>query len=269
MEAQNPPVQALRQVCECEFCRSGQATSHNDVSHDQSLQIQLNVAGLPALSFDNGCTKCARVMATYFAQAPHILQGKRVLEVGSGTGVVGCVAALLGANQVICTDQEPLLDILEHNVDTNLGAISETRDRVVITALQWGEPLSPAITSSLPLDVILGSDLIYAREGIAPLVTSLSQLVSASQNRSVSAQSHDSPQPAEQKQSLMGEESREGHGSSGAQVFIAVIRRFAWEESFFTLMQQHFVQETVLVEEDIAIYRFTPRPDSSSNQSSD
>lgn len=36
---------------------------------------------------------------------PESVQGKRVLELGSGTGLVGLVAAALGAQQVCITDQ--------------------------------------------------------------------------------------------------------------------------------------------------------------------
>ena len=48
-------------------------------------------------------------------------------------------------------------------------------------------------------------------------------------------------------------------------VFIAVIRRFAWEENFFNLMRETFVEDKVHEQGDIAIYQYTrkesaPRP---------
>ena len=37
-------------------------------------------------------------------QHPQLVQGKRILELGSGAGLVGCVAARIGARQTILTD---------------------------------------------------------------------------------------------------------------------------------------------------------------------
>jgi hypothetical protein len=38
---------------------------------------------------------------------PELVQGKRVIELGAGAGLVGCVAARVGARQVILTDLKP------------------------------------------------------------------------------------------------------------------------------------------------------------------
>ncbi|KAJ4823956.1 hypothetical protein Tsubulata_016437 [Turnera subulata] len=48
------------------------------------------------------------------------LQGKKVVELGSGCGLVGCIAALLGA-QVVLTDLPDRLRLLRKNVEANLG----------------------------------------------------------------------------------------------------------------------------------------------------
>ncbi|KAJ8538546.1 hypothetical protein K7X08_027767 [Anisodus acutangulus] len=47
------------------------------------------------------------------------LQGKKVVELGSGCGLAGCIAALLGA-QVILTDLPDRLRLLKKNVEANL-----------------------------------------------------------------------------------------------------------------------------------------------------
>ena len=49
-----------------------------------------------------------------------LLQGKKVMELGSGCGLVGCVAALLGA-EVTLTDMPDRLRLLRKNVECNLS----------------------------------------------------------------------------------------------------------------------------------------------------
>lgn len=59
------------------------------------------------------------------------LAGKTVLELGSGTGLVGLVAAMLGGH-VWITDQSPLLEIMQRN--TLLNGLSET---CIVAELNW------------------------------------------------------------------------------------------------------------------------------------
>lgn len=80
------------------------------------------------------------------------LRGKRIVELGAGTGLPGLVAALLGA-EVILTDKKALLPGLERNVTANnLGT------RVSVQELEWGKDCSHL---SPPVDMVLMSDLVY------------------------------------------------------------------------------------------------------------
>ncbi len=51
------------------------------------------------------------------------LPGKVVVELGSGTGVVGIVAGLLGAREVVLTDLPYALDNARENVRLNAGTV--------------------------------------------------------------------------------------------------------------------------------------------------
>jgi hypothetical protein len=76
------------------------------------------------------------------------------MEVGSGSGAVGIVAALCGAASVALTDKAELVPLLTHNIDANSGRFScELRAH----ALEWG-----ATATEDNVDVLLGSDLLYS-----------------------------------------------------------------------------------------------------------
>lgn len=52
------------------------------------------------------------------------LRGRQVLELGSGTGIAGIAAALLGAH-VVLTDRAGTLPLLQSNVHQHAEAISQ------------------------------------------------------------------------------------------------------------------------------------------------
>ena len=54
------------------------------------------------------CWASGQVLANFLLQQPHWVQGKRVLDFGSGSGVVAIAAALAGATEVIACDIDPL-----------------------------------------------------------------------------------------------------------------------------------------------------------------
>jgi len=58
------------------------------------------------------------VLANYISRRGPALHGLNVLELGSGTGLVGLVAGCLGA-RVCITDQAPLIQIMERNISLN------------------------------------------------------------------------------------------------------------------------------------------------------
>ena len=240
----------LEGKCQCEMCREGIATTHNDESHDQSLfgQFALDVDTQFTLTLVGGSTKCGRVMANYFGyleitKKAATFKGKHCLEVGSGTGIVGCTVAYLGASTVMMTDQPGVTEILEENAK-QLNQYGNLYDKVVrIGELLWGEEDAKKYVDGddpdkvREWDVLIGSDLIYAHEFITPLVTTFEVL---SNRRNQSTGKH----PV---------------------VYMSVIRRFKWEENFFNEMANKFVQYKELEVGDICIYRYVRKEDVQSN----
>jgi len=230
----------LRLKCECHQCLAGE-TSHNDVSHDQSLQQSFLFNKLP-LFIQGGTTKCARVMMKYFeGLGRDAFKGKRIVEVGAGTGLVSICLARLGAD-VYATDQDPMLPILTANIEANVNRHKDSFIPIKVRNLLWADEVSQnsLLAEMGSVDYVIGSDLIYAKEGIPPLVSTYNDLMP----RSVS--SGPSPFAEEHKGSI----------PSSPVAYLASIFRFEWENSFFEGMARHFKTDLVLEEGDIKIHSF-------------
>lgn len=113
---------------------------------------------------------CALVLAHWLdtpTWSGSSLRGKRVLELGAGTGLPGLIAALLGA-EVTLTDKKALLQGLQRNVTAN-----NLETRVTVEELEWGNDCSHL---SPPLDIVLMSDLLYDPKSMPALCKTLLDL---------------------------------------------------------------------------------------------
>ncbi|KAK1356324.1 protein N-lysine methyltransferase METTL21A [Heracleum sosnowskyi] len=100
------------------------------------------------------------------------LRDKKVVELGSGCGLVGCIAALLGAH-VVLTDLPDRLKLLKKNVQENL--YGNVRGSATVIQLTWGDDPHPTLINPSP-DYVLGSDVIYSEEAVIDLIETLVQL---------------------------------------------------------------------------------------------
>ncbi|KAG1715978.1 hypothetical protein ID866_1202 [Astraeus odoratus] len=135
-------------------------------SDKESIQITLKVDASP------GCGGIAwpagEVLSNYIAlRGERYCRGRTVLELGSGTGLVGLVAAALGGH-VWITDQAPLLGIMRDNV-----VLNSLQSLVTVTELNWGEQIPSEIPSP---DIILAADCVYYEPAFPLLVRTLSDL---------------------------------------------------------------------------------------------
>jgi predicted nicotinamide N-methyase len=104
-------------------------------------------------------------LARYAAQYLD-LQGRQVLELGCGLGLVSVVAALQGA-RVLCTDYEAdALAFARHNVRCNAS------QRVGFRLVDWRQP-----ALRRRYDYILASDVIYEARNFGPLVAILQRFL--------------------------------------------------------------------------------------------
>lgn len=114
----------------------------------------------------------AKYLETMCQHKSDFLSGVKVLELGSGLGVVGLTAATLGA-QVTLTDLPEALPLLRLNINENKAKIGSMGGYAIAEALIWGD------NSSLldeEFDIIVLADCVYYEEAVDPLIESLKNL---------------------------------------------------------------------------------------------
>ncbi|XP_030012928.1 protein N-lysine methyltransferase METTL21A [Sphaeramia orbicularis] len=140
----------------------------NFANHELRLAQDWKKLGVAAVVWD-----AAVVMCMYLELGQVELKGKVAIELGAGTGLVGIVAALLGA-KVTITDREPALNFLSANVKANLPP--DSQGSAVVSELTWGEGLERYPPGGF--DVVLGADIVYLEDTFVPLLRTMEHLCS-------------------------------------------------------------------------------------------
>lgn len=109
-------------------------------------------------------------MAKFFEKNAHLVQGKTVLEVGSGTGLLGIALHLLQVQQVTVSDMSEVLWLLEKNLQQNA-----CQDKVQLRALNWKKAVPIDMINQF--DMIVASDCVWIDDLVIPLVNTLDALV--------------------------------------------------------------------------------------------
>ncbi|XP_078536442.1 protein N-lysine methyltransferase METTL21A isoform X1 [Lissotriton helveticus] len=136
---------------------------------NRTIQIQQswNKLGVAAVVWD-----AAVILCTFLEMGTIDLQKRSAIELGAGTGLVGIVAALLGADVTI-TDRKVALEFLESNVRANLP--THIQQNVSVMELTWGHDLE---SFSRTFDLILGADIVYLEDTFDDLLKTLEHLCS-------------------------------------------------------------------------------------------
>lgn len=99
------------------------------------------------------------LLCNYISANSHLVEGRQVIELGAGIGLVSVLAAKLGAKSVICTDYDPVvLKIAFRNSELN-----DVKDSCVFEKFDWDSATLPFSLSreGSPI-LLLGSDLMYS-----------------------------------------------------------------------------------------------------------
>ncbi|XP_070759484.1 EEF1A lysine methyltransferase 3-like [Enoplosus armatus] len=111
-------------------------------------------------------------LCCYFGEQSVELRGKRIIELGAGTGVVGILAARLGAG-VTLTDLPLALPHLQANVSANMPSSGWPTTPPTVLPLSWGED---HMNFPSDWDLVLCADIIYLPETYPLLVETLAHL---------------------------------------------------------------------------------------------
>lgn len=98
------------------------------------------------------CWSSGQVLARWILDHPEEISGKRILDVGSGSGIAAIAAALSGAREVIALDTDPLSrEAVLANAQLNgvVVAVAERLDEM-----------------KEDFDVILAADILYDRDNL-------------------------------------------------------------------------------------------------------
>ncbi|KAL6086339.1 hypothetical protein STEG23_000137 [Scotinomys teguina] len=137
------------------FCFCG-----HELSITQNFGSRLGVA---ARVWDAALSLC-----NYFESQNVDFRGKKVIELGAGTGIVGILAALQGGDVTI-TDLPLALEQIQDNVRTNMPS----GGRAKVCALSWGID-----QHGFPgnYDLVLGADIVYMEPTFPLLLGTLQHL---------------------------------------------------------------------------------------------
>ena len=148
------------------------------------LSIVVYVLECPGLLGIGGKLWDSSLILTKFlhqTSSGHFLENRKLVELGSGTGLVGISLGLLPSlpSSVILTDIEEVVPLIAANI--KLNSILNCRNNTSILSScthMWGDSFLPHELRKCEL--IIGSDIIYDPIGYSPLVASIRNIMDGS-----------------------------------------------------------------------------------------
>ncbi|KAK3723266.1 Protein-lysine N-methyltransferase rrg1 [Vermiconidia calcicola] len=137
-------------------------------SKDECIEITLHE---PAMQADNLGLKtwaASYLLAKRLPSLrPHFFPTRQpqaaILELGSGTGLVGLAAAAMFKTHVILTDLPEIVPNLERNLQANTAALERHGGSAETAVLDWSQPSNFSVTSAPnTFALILSADPIYS-----------------------------------------------------------------------------------------------------------
>ena len=117
----------------------------------------------------------------YLEKNPSVLaqfRGARVLELGSGTGLVAMFLAAHGAH-TIASDLPHVIPHLSSCVSANGFALREpptsaagSDGTIMCAGYRWGDPVEPIVSKFGPFSFVIGTDVVYDNDLVRPLLRS-------------------------------------------------------------------------------------------------
>lgn len=128
-----------------------------------------------------------QALARYLLDNPAIAAGKRVLDFGSGSGLVAIAAAKAGAAHVVAADIDPFAiaaitrnadanNVIVHSIADNIIGTNDRFDLIVVGDMCYERPLAEKLMAwlkSAEADILLGDPgrTYFPRTGLVQLAT--------------------------------------------------------------------------------------------------
>lgn len=122
----------------------------------------------------------AGTLSSLKSDGPDSLSPLNILELGSGTGIVGIAAAVTLAANVTVTDLPHVLENLNFNADANAQVVATFGGKVHVAPLRWGESDDVALLGR-NVDMVIASDVVYHDHLYEPLLETLRLIMTAMQ----------------------------------------------------------------------------------------
>ena len=120
------------------------------------------------------------VFARYLGEHPTLVRGKRVLELGAGSGAIGLCCTALGAAHVCITDVPGALGPITDNVQRNPSV--DQSGAISVAACDWGthSHIDALLAAAGRFDVIVACEVVYKQDcaTLAALLQTMDALLS-------------------------------------------------------------------------------------------
>ncbi|CAI8609145.1 unnamed protein product [Vicia faba] len=156
------------------FLRSVQSTVtiRQLPSYGISFQLWPTATTLVSLLDNHRINPTNSPLSTVFAIGAQL----RILELGSGTGIVGIVAAATLGSDVTLTDLPHVVPNLKFNAEANAAVVGSSGGTVTSAPLRWGHAADVEMIGR-EFDVIVASDVVYHDHLYEPLIETLRLLL--------------------------------------------------------------------------------------------
>ncbi|CAK9152400.1 unnamed protein product [Ilex paraguariensis] len=137
----------------------------------------------------NGTTPLSPTLSAFSSTSGESCRQIRILELGSGTGLVGIAAAAILNASVMVTDLPHVLPNLRYNAGANADVVAVNGGSIDVAPLRWGENDDMEAVGR-DYDLILGTDVVYYNHLYDPLLETLRFLLIGSGKKTVFLMAH-------------------------------------------------------------------------------
>lgn len=150
----------------------------------KGLSFQLWPAATTLVTLLDGCNLSNSPLSPTLYSLTNDSNGRplNILELGSGTGLLGISAAVTLGAKVTVTDLPHVIPNLQFNVDANAAVLAANGGVINVAPLRWGEEEDVKLIGN-EFDLILASDVVYHDNLYEPLLQTLNWLLGGKEKK--------------------------------------------------------------------------------------